>query len=90
MKKFSDEMIIEMLKAVDDPTYKGHLGFDPTDQELDTMIPALLKEVLMARRAIKASRDFCTGKIAMGELEKSLLVYEATVNWNSLMNGENI
>lgn len=89
MKKFSDEMIIEMLKAVDDPAYAIQV-VEPTDAELNAMIPAMLKEVLIARRVIKASRDFCTGKIAMGDLEKSLLVYEATVDWNKFMNGENI
>lgn len=88
MNKFSDEMIIELLKSVDDPDYKPNT-VEPTDEELNAMIPSMLKEVLMARKVVKVGKELVKGNINISDLETVLIAYEAIINWK-FMNGENI
>jgi hypothetical protein len=84
-KRFTDEMLVELLKASEDPNYEGHLILEPTDQEIDVMMPALFRETLAARKVIKVAQQV---QANVDELTQALMIYRATTDLDGLINGD--
>ena len=87
-KSFTDEMLVEMLKASVDSNYEGHLILEPTDQEIDVMMPALFREALAARKVIGVAQQVQKGEVNIDKLSEALLIYRAAMDLDGLLNGD--
>lgn len=81
MKQFTDEMLKEMLKMVDDPNYEPQMD-EPTDEEINVMMPALFKEVLAARKVIQIAKH------AMYDNEWYRVSREAMEAYDAVVGGD--